>query len=88
MENDYFKAIVSVVLPAQILDYFIVVGVEQTKTEIHISLDERMNKDLSDDVHFESKGFMEPVHVTEFPIRNQLDMKSTGIMTKRKLVNQ
>ena len=31
---------------------------------------------------------MEPVHVTEFPIRNQLDMKSTGIMTKRKLVNQ
>lgn len=43
MENDYFKAIVSVVLPAQILDYFIVVGVEQTKTEIHISLDECNN---------------------------------------------
>ena len=37
---------------------------------------------------FESKGFMEPVHATEIPIRNQLDMKSTGIMTKRKLVNQ
>ena len=37
---------------------------------------------------FKSKSFMEPVHVTEFPIRNQLDMKSTGIMTKRKLVNQ
>ena len=37
MENDYLKAIVSVVLPAQILDYFIVVGIEQTKTEIHIT---------------------------------------------------
>ena len=47
MENDYLKAIASVVLPAQILDYFIVVGVEQTKTEIHISLDECNNKDLS-----------------------------------------
>ena len=68
MENDYLKAIVSVVLPAQILDYFIVVGVEQSKTEIHISLDECNNKDLSDDIHIESKGFMEPVHVTEFPM--------------------
>ena len=70
MENDYLKAIASVVLPAQILDYFIVVGVEQTKTEIHISLDECNNKDLSEDIHFESKGFMEPVNVTDFPIRD------------------
>ena len=53
IENDYLKAIASVVLPAQILDYFIVVGVEQTKTEIHISLDECNNKELSDDIHFE-----------------------------------
>ena len=44
MENVFLKAIASVVLPAQILDYFTIVGVEQTKTEIHISLDERMNK--------------------------------------------
>ena len=70
MENDYLKAIASVVLPAQILDYFIVVGVEQTKTEIHISLDECNNKELSEDIHFESKGFMEPVTVTDFPIRD------------------
>ena len=40
----------SVVLPSQIQDYFTIVGVEQTKTEIHISLDERMNKELSDDI--------------------------------------
>ena len=70
MENVFLKAIASVVLPAQILDYFTIVGVEQTKTEIHISLDERMNKELSDDIHFESKGFMEPVNVTYFPIRD------------------
>ena len=39
-------------------------------TEIHISLDERMNKALSNDAHFESKGFMEVANVTDFPIRD------------------
>lgn len=70
MENEYLKAIASIVLPTQILDYFTIVGLEQSQTEIHISLDELMNKELSDDVHFESKGFMDPVRVTDFPIRD------------------
>lgn len=70
MEQNYLKAIASVVLPAQILDYFTVVGVDQTETEIHIRLDERMPKELSSDIHFESKGFMPPVCVTDFPIRD------------------
>ena len=70
MENEYLRAIASVVLPAQILDYFTVVGVAQTETEIHISLDERMPKELSDVPHIESKGFMDAVHVTDFPIRD------------------
>ena len=52
---------------------FLVVGVEQEATEIERSLDELPDKELADDIHFESKGFMEPVPVTEFPIRNQLD---------------
>lgn len=70
MENEYFKAIAGVVLPTQILDYFTVVGLEQTETEIHISLDEVQDKALSDDIHFESKGFMDAVNVTDFPIRD------------------
>ena len=70
MEKDYLNILAQVVLPSQILDYFIVVGVEQTPTEIHISLDERMNEELSSDVHFESKGFMDAVNVTDFPIRD------------------
>lgn len=57
-------------LPSEILSYFSVVGVEQTSTEIHIHLDELMNPSLSHDVHFESKGFMETVSVTDFPIRD------------------
>lgn len=59
-----------IVLPTQILDYFTISGVEQTQTEIHISLDELMRPELSDSAHFESKGFMEPVNVTDFPIRD------------------
>lgn len=70
MENKYLKSIASVVLPTQILDYFTVVGLEQTETEIHISLDEQQDKALSDDIHFESKGFMDAVNVTDFPIRD------------------
>ena len=50
MENDYMKMLAQVVLPTQILDYFTVVGVSQTATEIHINLDEKMNPELSGDV--------------------------------------
>ena len=70
MEQEQLKMLAQVVLPTQILDYFIVTGVEQTATEIFISLDERMNPELTDDTHFESKGFMAPVSVTDFPIRD------------------
>ena len=64
MENEYLQMLVRIVLPAQLLDYFTVSGVEQTSTEIHISLDEKMSPSLSEDVHFESKGFMEAVNGT------------------------
>ena len=53
-----------------ILDCFSITGIAQTATEIHISLDERMNKALSNDAQFESKGFMAAVNVTDFPIRD------------------
>lgn len=70
MENNYLNILAQVVLPAQILEYFTIVGVEQTSTEIHISLDEKMSCKLHEDMHFESKGFMEAVRVTDFPIRD------------------
>ena len=70
MENDYLSMLASIVLPTQILDYFSIVSISQTSTEIHISLDEKMHPELSKDVHFESKGFMEAVSVTDFPIRD------------------
>ena len=70
MENDYLNMLARIVLPAQILDYFLISGVEQISKEIHISLDEKMNPELSKDLHFESKGFMAAVSVTDFPIRD------------------
>ena len=70
MENDYLNMLARIVLPAQILDYFLISGVEQISKEIYISLDENMNPELSKDLHFESKGFMAAVSVTDFPIRD------------------
>lgn len=70
MEKDYIQMLAQIVLPTQILDYFTIAGVEQTATEICIGLDEKINPGLSGDVHFESKGFMEAVSVTDFPIRD------------------
>ena len=64
------EVLARIVLPSEILDYFEITSVEQSSTEIHIHLDELMNPALSDDVHFESKGFMEAVAVTDFPIRD------------------
>ena len=70
MENDYLNMLARIVLPAQILDYFLISGVEQISKEIYISLDEKMNPELSKDLHFEYKGFMADVSVTDFPIRD------------------
>lgn len=70
MKHDYLQMLARIVLPAQILDYFSIAGVEQNSKEIHIGLDEKMHPELSKEVHFKSKGFMEAVSVTDFPIRD------------------
>ena len=70
MNTDYLNMLATIVLPSQILDYFNIAGVEQTATEIYISLDEKMSPQLSQDPNYESKGFMESVNVTDFPIRD------------------
>lgn len=70
MASSQLEMLAQVVLPSEILEYFDVVSVEKTSTEIHIHLDEKMSPELSGDVHYESKGFMEAVSVTDFPIRD------------------
>ena len=70
MNTDYLNMLATIVLPSQILDYFNIAGVEQSATEIYISLDEKMSPQLSQDPNYESKGFMESVNITDFPIRD------------------
>ena len=57
MEKNQLELLARIVLPSEILDYFEITGVEQSSN-------------LSCDVHFESKGFMEALNVTDFPIRD------------------
>ncbi|WP_315388091.1 hypothetical protein [Hoylesella shahii] len=57
-------------LPSQILDYFDVVKVEEGATQIEISLDETYPESYKTDENIESKGFMEPTTITDFPIRD------------------
>ena len=70
METNFLDILTQMVLPTQILNCFVIAGVEQTSTEIRISLDEKKNPELSNNIHFESKGFMAAVNVTDFPIRD------------------
>ena len=53
-------------------------------TEINIHLDEKMYDTLRNDVHFESKGFIPAVSITDFPIR---DHKVILLLRRRKWVD-
>jgi hypothetical protein len=83
METEQLQALAQVVLPTEILEYYEVSGVEQSETEIHIHLDERMQDSMKRDKRYESKGFMEEVSVTDFPIR---DHKVVLLIRRRRWV--
>lgn len=68
MENEQLQLLAQIVLPTQIFEYFTIVGLDHTDSEIHVCLDEKMNPGLSGDAHFEAKGLMDAVSVTDFPI--------------------
>ena len=70
MEQSQLSALAQIVLPSALLDYFSITKVESTPSEVHIHLDENVNSELSSDIHFESKGFMEAAQITDFPIRD------------------
>ena len=57
MEENYLYQLAELVLPGELLRYFLIVKIDHTSTVFCIHLDEKMEKELSDDIHFESKGF-------------------------------
>lgn len=78
------------VLPKEVLDHFIITDIEYVDTkandesEMHIHLDEKIPPDLQGDSHFESKGFISPVEVTDFPIR---DHKVVLVLRRRRWID-
>ena len=90
MEDKGLLMLARMVLPKEVLDHFIITEIEYVDTkvydepEMHIHLDEKMNEELQHDSHFESKGFIVPVEVTDFPIR---DHKVVLILRRRRWVD-
>ena len=84
MEDTYLYHLASLVLPKDVLKYFSVVKIEPSPSLLRIHLDEKMEKELSDDLHFESKGFMDAVEVTDFPIR---DHKVILVLRRRRWID-
>ena len=90
MEDKGLLMLARMVLPAEVLEHFIITNIEYVDTkaydepEMHIHLDEKMNEELQRDGHFESKGFIVPVEVTDFPIR---DHKVVLILRRRRWVD-
>ena len=77
-------SLAQIVLPSEVLSSFDITKVESTDTEINIHLDEKMYDTLRNDVHFESKGFIPSVSITDFPIR---DHKVILLLRRRKWVD-
>ena len=90
MENKGLLMLARMVLPKEVLDHFIITNIEFVETksydepEMHIHLDEKMERELQRDGHFESKGFIAPVEVTDFPIR---DHKVVLVLRRRRWVD-
>ena len=77
------------VLPHEILDNFDIVKIETDESDIDamsmtIYLDERMNANLRESAEYESKGFMDAVRITDFPIR---DHKMVLVFRRRRWKN-
>lgn len=77
-------SLAQIVLPSEVLSSFDITKVESTDTEINIHLDEKRYDTLRNDVHFESKGFIPAVSITDFPIR---DHKVILLLRRRKWVD-
>lgn len=90
MEDKGLLMLARLVLPKEVLDHFVITDIEYVDTEVydelemHIHLDEKMDSELQCDGHFESKDFIAPVEVTDFPIR---DHKVVLVLRRRRWID-
>jgi hypothetical protein len=85
MEEKYLYELAELVLPREVLCYFSIVRIETSPTLFRFHLDEKPVKTLCEDAHFESKGFMDAVEVTDFPIR---DHKVILVLRRRRWLDR
>ena len=90
MDTKLLEQLARLVLPKEILDHFDIVQIETDEADIDsmtmtIHLDERMSRYLQKSEEYESRGFMEPVRVTDFPI---WDHKVTLVLRRRRWKNK
>lgn len=71
MSNNALLSLAKAVLPSEILKYFDVVDIQTTPHEIHIRMDEVIPAKFKGNACYESKGFIDPVSITDFPIRDR-----------------
>ena len=70
--SDNYEALISLLLPEGILDYFYIVNVVNDKAGLSIYLDEKNTPpDLYKPEDLESKGFFAEIKVQDFPIRGK-----------------
>ncbi|WP_287680325.1 hypothetical protein [Bacteroides sp.] len=80
MENNALLSLVSLMLPSNILSRFTLVKVESTDDTISIHLDEKIPSEYQNNPNIESKGFLSPVTVRDFPIRD----KAVNLIVRRR----
>ena len=81
-EQAVLLALVKLLFPREMLDYFEVVGYEETGEEVIVRLDERdlIHKRKSGH-EYEKHGFLPEARITDFPLR---DRKLTLIVRRRR----
>ena len=70
--NDSYQALVHILLPEGILDYFELTKVVEAIPGLNIYLEEKNITPVEyKDEKLESKGFLPEIYIQDFPIRNQ-----------------
>lgn len=70
--NDHYQALIKLLLPWEIFEYFDIVQVDSIENEVHIHLDEKAIKPEGYElVKLISKGFHPPAIVQDFPLRDK-----------------
>ena len=81
-EQAVLLALVKLLFPREMLDFFEVVGYEISDEEVIVHLDERDHIHKKKTGHvYERNGFLPAAHITDFPLR---DRKLTLIVRRRR----